>query len=200
MRLCTDRPAVIVNGTGIEFNLNSFAIVCTAGSQPVIVVDGESNSVLGRQREQSLGGGNGAKGGIYECQFTQIIISLQGSGNHIVRDLAVGMSDDSSIDQVGVQIESSGNVIESCDIGSPATSKPISDPGKQVGVRMNGDRNVLSNNFISAVQNDEAENHGIFSFGNGCLIIGNTISRGYDGIVLEKGSCQVLDNVICAQQ
>ena len=193
---CTDRPAVVVNGTGIEFNLNSFAIVCTAGSQPAIVVDGKSNSILGRQREQSLGDGNGTRSGINGCQFTQIRIQLQGFGNHTIQDLAVGLSDDSIVDQVGVQIESSGNTLESCDIDIPSSSDLSSD--LPVGVRVIGNGNVLSNNDISAVQTSES--YGIYSFGDDCLIIGNTISRGYYGIFLEWGSCKVLENYISAQQ
>ncbi|EJK50139.1 hypothetical protein THAOC_30922 [Thalassiosira oceanica] len=203
---CTDSPAVIVNGTGVEFNLNSFAIACIAGSQPAIVVVGESNSVLGRQTKQTSWERTGARGGICGSPVTHIKILLQGSGNHTVRDLILVLSEDSSLDQVGVEMESSGNTVDNCDIGSPFTPNPMldSDPGNQVGVEMRGDNNVLSNNYIS-VRRDLADNYGtktigVRSSGNDCLIIGNTFSEGHGGIVLKQGSCQVIDNHISAQQ
>ncbi|EJK60613.1 hypothetical protein THAOC_18995, partial [Thalassiosira oceanica] len=198
---CTDSPAVVVMGTGVEFNLNSFTVACMAGSQPVIVVDGISNSVRGRLRDQALGGGNGAKGSIVGSQSTQTRIQLRGSGNHTVQDLAICLADARArpVDQVGVQIESSGNTVDSCNIDSPSLSNPLSHPGKQIGIRVNGDMNTLSSNYIS-VQNDGSRNYGIQSSGDNCLIIGNVISEGYGGILLEWGSCQVLGNAISAQQ
>ncbi|EJK54994.1 hypothetical protein THAOC_25326 [Thalassiosira oceanica] len=215
---CTDSPAVVVKGTGVEFNLNSFTVACMAGSQPVIVVDGISNSVKGRLRDQTLRGGNGAKGGIVGSQSTQTRIQLVGSGNHTVQDLAVRLTDTSTVDQIGVEIESSGNTVDNCNIDSPSLSNATSD---QVGVQMKGDDNVLSNNYISVrkdgtdngrindigarlsasvAQKYGFQNYGIQSFGNNCLIIDNTISEGSDGIVLEQGSCQVRDNDISEQQ
>ncbi|EJK44397.1 hypothetical protein THAOC_37064 [Thalassiosira oceanica] len=71
-----------------------------------------------------------------------------------------------------------------------------SGPGNQVGIRVKGDNNVLSNNYIS-VRKDLADNYwtktiGVRSFGNDCLIIGNTISDGSDGIFIEDANSLVV--------
>jgi len=199
---CTYSPAVLLKGAGIEFNLNSFAIACTAGSWPVISVDGESNSVLGRQTKQTGGERTGAKGVICGSQSNRARIMLRGHGNHTIQDLIIGFSDDSSEDQYGVEIESSANTVDSCEIDSPSLSKTTSDPRIhiRVGVGVNGDQNTLSNNLISAIQNDGTENYGIQSTGKDCLIIGNTISGGSNGILIKQGPSRVLDNAISAQQ